>query len=100
MRASAVLMGMQSSQRGSPQGWREYSQYWMAPASSPSAMSQRSASLSLPASRLPRSTALAKAESKVSAASSMARLYNVGDRQRRALAVPARLQADKLRVVP
>src|SRR5215216_6049915 len=49
MRPSAVLMGMQSWQRVSPQGWREYSQYWMAPASMPSAMSQRSASLSLSA---------------------------------------------------
>ena len=29
MRPCAVLMGMQSWQRGSPHGWREYSQYWM-----------------------------------------------------------------------
>src|SRR5690348_10113660 len=71
IRPSAVLIGMQSWQRGSPQGWREYSQYCRAPASSPSAISQRSASLSLSASRLPRSTALVKAESNVSAISVM-----------------------------
>src|SRR5688572_7543198 len=72
MRPSAVLMGIQSWQRVSPQGWREYSQYWMAPARRPSAMSQRSASLSLSAILLARSTVLEKAASKVSAIGSMA----------------------------
>src|SRR5690349_8065905 len=73
MRPSAVLMGMQSWQRVSPQGWREYSQYWIAPASMPSAMSHKSASLSLSAILLARSTVLEKAASKVSAMGSMGR---------------------------
>src|SRR5688500_5379695 len=72
MRPSAVLIGMQSWQRVSPQGWREYNQYWIAPASNPSAMSHRSASLSLSATLLARSTVLEKAASKVSAIGSMA----------------------------
>src|SRR5262245_60405336 len=73
MRPSAVLIGMQSWQRESPQGWREYSQYWIAPASRPSAMSHKSASLSLSAILLARSTVLEKAASKVSAMGSMGR---------------------------
>src|SRR5215510_8386864 len=77
MRPSAVLMGMQSWQRESPQGWREYSQYWMAPARSPSAMSHRSASLSLSAILLARSTVLEKAASKVSAIGSMGRSIGI-----------------------
>src|SRR5688572_23336948 len=84
MRPSAVLMGMQSWQRVSPQGWREYSQYWMAPASSPSAMSQRSASLSLSAILLARSTVLEKAASKVSAIGSMGGSIGIGVADRNA----------------
>src|SRR5579863_4209281 len=71
MRPCAVLIGRQSWQRGSPHGCREYSQYCRAPASNPSAMSQRSASLSLSAMRLPRSTALENAASNVSASDSL-----------------------------
>src|SRR3982751_3860815 len=78
MRPSAVLIGMQSWQRVSPQGWREYSQYWIAPASIPSAMSHRSASLSLSAILLARSTVLEKAASKVSAMGSMGRSIGIG----------------------
>src|SRR4029453_17968990 len=78
MRPSAVLIGMQSWQRVSPQGWREYSQYWIAPASRPSAMSHRSASLSLSAILLARSTVLEKAASKVSAIGSMGRSIGIG----------------------
>ena len=64
MRPSAVPMARQSSQRGSPQGWRVYSQYCTAPARRPSAMSQRSALSSPSAIWLPRSTARLKASSK------------------------------------
>src|SRR5665213_3943085 len=100
-RASAVLIGAQSSQRGSPQGWREYSQYWTAPASRPSAMSQRSASLSLPARRLPRSTALAKAESKVSVASSITTSFIGGLLYLVAVsAITAGLQGEQLSIMP
>src|SRR5262245_2992527 len=84
MRPSAVLIGMQSWQRESPQGWREYSQYWMAPASRPSAMSHRSASLSLSAILLARSTVFEKAASKVSAIGSMKRSIGITARNRNA----------------
>src|SRR6188768_3799688 len=84
MRPSAVLMGMQSWQRVSPQGWREYNQYWIAPASMPSAMSHRSASLSLSAILLARSTVLEKAASKVSAIGSMGGSIGIAPLKRKA----------------
>src|SRR5436190_7581114 len=84
MRPSAVLMGMQSWQRVSPQGWREYNQYWIAPASMPSAMSQRSASLSLSAILLARSTVLEKAASNVSAIGSMGGSIGIAPPERKA----------------
>src|SRR5215471_9771024 len=88
MRPSAVLMGMQSWQRESPQGWREYNQYWIAPASRPSAMSHRSASLSLSAILLARSTVLEKAASKVSAMGSMGRSIGIAAANRNGPKVP------------
>src|SRR4051794_10270896 len=56
----------------------------MAPASIPSAMSQRSASLSLSAILLARSTVLEKAASKVSAIGSMGRSIGIGTVNRNA----------------
>src|SRR5690349_11411145 len=93
MRPSAVLMGMQSWQRVSPHGWREYSQYWIAPASMPSAISHKSASLSLSAILLARSTVLEKAASKVSAMGSMGRSIGTASRSRKASISPGEREA-------
>src|SRR5688572_19161086 len=60
----------------------------MAPASMPSAISHRSASLSLSAILLARSTVLEKAASKVSAIGSMGRSIGIGARMRKASIAP------------